>query len=183
MILRMATLTCVLALFSSSAAAQIWNGQPGAPGRKAWYVRYEPGDLPGFPFAARLDTKIRIQIVLQQNGNPQTAAHYRVHVTRELAAGGSQTFSPLNVERVAVGFGGRRRMALKTVEHIYPPAGGGMNRSFTLFAIWHPGIGSGREDDTLQVRIIDKPVGTLRTGDCEEEPDTDVLEETDDPGP
>jgi hypothetical protein len=203
---RMAILVCGMLVCATWAWAQSGeddddDGIHSKHAKSVWRVRYQPNEDLGDDFkkARRkiFEMKyrgVRVKIVRTKTRDEPIPEDYKVDVKIIKDPGGGELakFENLLVEKIAGIPGGQNRMALRTVVANYPPGSSDANRThtFQLFAIWHPGHDpQSRKDDTLHVRLVGKPVGHMAQtaeapkmdDNCDEEPDTDVLEEEEEP--
>jgi len=203
MTLRMAILVCGVAI-GSWAWAQGEDDEEHAihnpRENSVWRIRYQPGDPveTDFPKSERkvFDKKYKgVRVKIERRdinpGDKPEPDDYTVHVKIFKAEGGSISFNNLEVDKLSGSPGGQNRIALRTAAVNYPSGSSDddATHKFLLFAVWHPGhSASSRRDDTLHLRLVGKPIIRPIAGqqqirvlepehDCEEEPDTDVLEE------
>jgi hypothetical protein len=170
----------------------------------SWLVRYSKDDLPGNVPAKRFDFAIRVQVIKNAATDPEP---YTIKLRRynDITNAGEYVPRPLGGDlefridgELEGGGSPRKRLRLKTLPETYKK--GGKDREVILIMIWHPGQNPDpavRTDDRLQVRLIDRLASSAFAAaapapqsknaavlapvrhDCPEEPDTDVLEETD----
>jgi hypothetical protein len=190
MSMRAAIVLGIVALFACPAMGQIENPDTS----KTWEVRYAKNDnIPGHPHTDRRDLAIRVQILKFGNG----PRDYTVNIWRYdrldnstgnyglRLKGGRFLDVPLGDDTQGNG-NGRKRMLLVTAPQTYTD--NGVSRQVKLIAVWHTGQNKatnadGRKDDRLHIKLIDREMARFNAGDCPEDPDTDVLEETPLPDP
>jgi hypothetical protein len=187
--MRAAIVLGIVALFACPAMGQIEN-----PDGFTWEVKYAKNDnLPDHPHTDRNDLAIRVQILKFGDG----PRDYRVNIWRyDRFENSTNTYGPrirggkfldVELDQDIKGTGnGRKRMLLVTKVREYTDHG--VTRQVKLIAVWHTGQNKatnadGRKDDRLHIKLIDGEKAKFNAGDCPEDPDTDVLEETPLPNP
>jgi hypothetical protein len=180
MTLRMTIVVCVVALVASPAA-----GQPpppqfiNVPGR-VWEIRYDANDA-NHPGGRLVDRAVRVEIKEGMGGS------YTARVRRFKMQGTSYKLKEddeggsFDITFAAHGaIGGRKRVSFSCGPIDYkttPPL-----REVIIKGIWHPGQNpdpGARDDDRLQLVIVDREKMRKEVLEpCDEEPDSDVLEDT-----
>ncbi len=171
------------------------NGKNKSGKQMEWQVRYDPTETVSnkFPKAIRPPEGQAIRLRIIKAGPRYFARLWRFKAKTgggyELADK-TDSVIPLPVQLDVEGnSSGRHRKAFKTLNAVaLNDADGNPTGKFvTINGIWQPGIdNSARANDRVQLMLYVTEPGVARakaptTGDCEEDPDTDVLEETDPP--
>jgi hypothetical protein len=184
--------------FSQSPTTRddINNGKNKSGKQMEWQVRYEPTEMVGkkFPKAIRPPEGQAIRLRISKVGSRYFARLWRFKAKTgggyELADK-TDSVIPLPVQLDDEGNNsGRHRKAFKTLNAVaLNDADGNPTGKFvTINGIWQPGIdNNARANDRIQLKLyisnssVARIMAPTTGGDCEEDPDTDVLEETDPP--
>jgi hypothetical protein len=164
----------------------------------AWLVRYDKNeDVSHFPKSKRIDAAVRLQI-------SKTNGKYFAKLRRfEFDTGGKTKYKLKdaasggkfdNVElHIQGNKSGRKRVAFWSDPQPIPATN--PTHRLTINGIWQPGHNKTREHDRIQLKLFIVPAVAAAAQkaklpfSCDEDPDTDVLEETtappgdDDPPP
>jgi hypothetical protein len=182
MLLRMLPVFTAVLLAGAVAGAQ---NNPTIENRnnQEWKVSYEPGESwPNLHFSARKWAAVRLKIMKDRNNNYWgTLWLFGFDANNHhVLLGKSQGF-PLTIEGADNVH--RKRIGFKSAD--LQTAGGTTNPLVRLSGIWQRGRAVGnRDSQRMQIKVHDLTrIGKSpaqapdRSRDCEDDPDTDVLEE------
>jgi len=182
---------------SPTTRDDINNGKSGNK-TKEWVVRYDKNETVGkmFKRAQRKPEQNAIRLQITKSGNDYKARLWRFR-TKASGSGYELVDKTDNAINDAVALltegnnSGRHRKAFKTTAavQLYDASDRPTGEFVTINGVWQPGHNtSDRLSDRVQLKLYvtrgTKPTAPPPSGgygDCEEDPDTDVLEETDPP--
>ncbi len=171
------------------------NGKNKSGKQMDWLVRYDPTETVGsmFPHATRPPEAQAIRLRITKAGTQYFARLWRFKVNEEgnyALADKTDSVIAIPVQMAVEGKNtGRHRKAFKTLNAVAlnDADGAPTGKYVTINGIWQPGTDNkARSSDRVQLKLYISNSAVARimaptTGNCEEDPDTDVLEETDPP--